>query len=190
MYLSIYPSTQPSLSHKFYCVSIRFQLDPRNNTNKKYRLFPSQNSQSGYSYSVAQVCLTLCDPMDCSSQASLSFTAFGICSNSCLLGQWCHQTISSSVTPFSSCLQSFPSIRVFSMSQFFASGGQSIGASVSAWVLPMNIQDSSPLGWASWISLQSKGLSRGFSSTTVQKHQFFGTHPSLWSNSHIPLEKP
>ena len=114
MYLSIYPSTQASLSHKLYCVSIIFQLDPRNNTNKKYRLFPSQNSQSGYSYSVAQVCLTLCDPMDCSSQASLSFTAFGICSNSCLLGQWCHQTISSSVTPFSSCLQSFPLSGLFS----------------------------------------------------------------------------
>ena len=87
MYLSIYPSTQPSLSHKLYCVSIIFKLDPSNNTNKKYRLFPSQNSQSAYSYSVAQLCLTLCDPMDCSSQASLSFTPFGICSNSCPLRQ-------------------------------------------------------------------------------------------------------
>ena len=156
MYLSIYPSTQASLSHKLYCVSIIFQLDPRNNTNKKYRLFPSQNSQSGYSYAVAQVCLTLCDPMDCSSQASLSFTAFGICSNSCLLGQWCHQTISSSVTPFSSCLQSFSVSGPFPMSQVFTSGGQSIGASALASIPPMNIQSWFPLRLTGLISSQSK----------------------------------
>ena len=91
------------------------------------------------------------------------------------LSQWCHPTISSSVVPFSSHLQSFPAPGSFQMSQFFTSGGQSIGVSASAWVLPMNIQDWFPLGWTGWISLQSKGLSRVFSSTKVQKHQFFGT---------------
>ena len=92
---------------------------------------------------------------------------------------WCHPTISSSVIPFSSCLQSFPVSGAFPMSQFFASGGQSIGVSVSASVLPMNTQDWSPLGWTGWISLQSKGLSRVFSNTIVQKHQYFGTQLSL-----------
>ena len=93
----------------------------------------------------------------------------------------------------SSCLQSFPASGSFQMSQFFASGGQSIGFSASASVLPMNIQDWFPLGWTGWISLQSTGLSRVFSNTSVQKHQFFGTQLSLQSNSHIhtwPLEKP
>ena len=96
------------------------------------------------------------------------------CSNSCP-SQWCHPTISSSVIPFSSCLQSFPASGSFPTSQFFASVGQSIGASASASVLPMNTQDWSPLGWTGWISLQSKGLSTVFSNTTVQKHQFFST---------------
>ena len=93
-------------------------------------------------------------------------------SNSCASSRWCHATISSSVVPFSSCLQSFPASGSFPMSQFFSSGGQSIGASAS--VLPMNIQDWFPLEFTGWISLQSKGLSRVFSNTTVQKHQFFG----------------
>ena len=97
-------------------------------------------------------------------------------SNSCPLSRWCHPTISSSVIPFSSYLQSFPAAGSFQMSQFFVSGGQSIGVSASASVLPMNIQDWSPLGWTGWISLQSRGLSRVFSNTTVQKHQFFGAH--------------
>ena len=94
-------------------------------------------------------------------------------SNSCLLRWWCHPTILSSVIPISSCLQSFPASGSFPVSQFFTSGGQSIGASASASVLPMNIQDWFPLGWTSLISLQSKGLSRVFFNTTVQKHQFF-----------------
>ena len=114
-------------------------------------------------------------------------------SNSCPSSQWCHLTISSSAIPFSSCLLSFPASGSFPMSQFFASGGQSYGISASASVLPMNIQDWFPLGWTGWISLQSKGLSRVFSNTTAQKHQFFGPHLSLQSNSHIhtwPLEKP
>jgi len=105
--------------------------------------------------------------------------------NSCSLSQWCHPTISPSVSPFS-CLQSFPASGSFLISQFFASGGQSIGASASASVLPVNIQDWFPLGWIGLISLLSKGLSRIISNTTVQKHQFFSTQPSLWSNSHIP----
>ena len=115
------------------------------------------------------------------------------CSNSCPLSQWCHPTISSSVVPFSSCLQSFPASGSSLMSWLFASGGQSIGASVSASVLPMNIQDWFPLGLTGLISLQSKKLSRVFSNTTVQKHQFFGTQLSSPSNSHVhtwPLEKP
>ena len=102
----------------------------------------------------------------------------GACWNSCSSSRWCHPTISSSVIPFS-CLQSFPVSGSFKMSQFFASGGQSIGVSASASVLPMNIQDRFPLGLTYLISLQSKGLSRVFSSTTVQKHQFFGTQLSL-----------
>ena len=94
------------------------------------------------------------------------------CSNSCSLNRWCHPTTSSSVAPFSSCLQSFPASGSFPMIWLFASSGQRIGASVSASVLPMNIQGQFPLGWSGWSSLQSKGLSRVFSSTTVWKHQF------------------
>ena len=108
----------------------------------------------------------------------------GVYSNSCPLNQWCHPTISSSVFPFSSHLQSFPASGSFQMSQFFTSGGQSIGVSASASVLPMNVQNWFPLGWTGWISLQSKGLSRVFSNTTVQKHQFFGAQLSSLSNSH------
>ena len=107
--------------------------------------------------------------------------------------QWCHPTISSSVVPFSSCPQSFPASGYFKMSQLLASDGESIGVSASTSVPPMNTQDWSPLGWTGWISLLSKELSRVFSKTTVQKHQFFGTQPSSQSNSHIhtwPLEKP
>ena len=100
-------------------------------------------------------------------------------SNSCPLSRWCHPTISSSVVPSSSCLQSFPASGPFLMSQFFTSGGQSIGVSASASALPMNIQDWFHLGWTGWISLQPKGLSRLFSNTTFQKHQLFGTQLSL-----------
>ena len=103
-------------------------------------------------------------------------------SNSCPLNRWCHPTISSSVIPFSH-LQSFPASGFFPMSQFFASGGQCIRASASVSVLPMNIKDWFPLGLTGLISLQSKGLSRVFSNTTVQKHQFFGAQLSLYSNS-------
>ena len=108
------------------------------------------------------------------------------------VGWWWHPTTSSSVIPFSSCPQSFPATRSFPMRQFYTSGGQSIGVSALASVLPMNTQDWSPLGWTGWISLQSKGLSKVFSNTTVQKHQFFVAQPSSQSNSHIhtwPQEK-
>ena len=103
----------------------------------------------------------------------------GVYSNSRPLSRWCHPTISSSAVPFSSHLQSFPASGSFPVSQFFALGGQSIGVSPSTSVLPVNIQDWSPLGWTGWISLQSKGLSRVFSNTIVQKPQFFGPQPSV-----------
>ena len=113
-------------------------------------------------------------------------------SNPCPSCRWCYPTISSSVVPFS-CPQSLPASGSFPMSWFFTAGGQSIGVSASASVLPMNIQDWFPLGWTGWISLLSKGLSRVFSNNTVQKHQFSGAQLSLWFNSHIPswlLGKP
>ena len=113
--------------------------------------------------------------------------------NSCPLSQWCHPTISSSVIPFSSYPQSFPASGSFQVNQLFTSGGQSVGVSNSTSVIPVNTQDWFPLGWSGWISLQSKGISRVFSNTTVQKHQFFDTQFSSQSNFHIhtwPLEKP
>ena len=152
----------------------------------RYKILPIQCS------SVVQSCPTLCNPMNCSTPGfpCLSPTP-GVYSDSCLLSRWCHPTTSSSVIPFSSCLQSFPASGSFQMSQFYTSGGQSIGVSASASVLPMNIQDWFPWGWTGWISLQSKGLSRVFSSTTVQKHQFFSailyivqlSHPYMTMNS-------
>ena len=132
-------------------------------------------------------------PWNVACQTSCPSPTLGGYSNPCPLTWWCHPTISSSVSPFSTCPQSFPASGSFQMSQLFASGGQSIGVSAPASILPMNTQDWSPLGWTGWISLQSKGLSRVFSNTTVQKHHFFGTQLSLQSNCHIhtwPLEKP
>ena len=122
------------------------------------------------SLSCVQLFLT---PWTAAHQASLSITNSQSLLKTCPLSRWCYPAISSSVFPFSSCFQSFPASESFPMSQLFASDDQSIGASASASFLPMNIQDWSPLGWTHWISLQSKGLSRGFSNTTVQKHQFF-----------------
>ena len=117
----------------------------------------------------------------------------GVYPNSCPSSWWCPPTMSSSVVPFSSCPQFLPASGSFPLSQLFTWGGQSTGVSASASVLPMKTQDWSPLRWTGWISLQSKGLSRVFSNTTVQKHQFFGVQPSSQSNSHIhtwPQEKP
>ena len=114
-------------------------------------------------------------------------------SDSCPSSQWCHLAISSSAVPFSSCPQSLPASESFPMSQLFAWGGQSTGVSASASFPPKKSQGWSPSEWAGWISLQSKGLSRIFFNTTVQKHQFFSAQPSSQSNSHIhtwPLEKP
>ena len=112
-------------------------------------------------------------------QASLSITNSWSPPNPCPLSRWCHPTISSSVVPFSSCPQSLSASESFPVSQFFAWGGQSIGVSPLASVLPMNTKGWSPLEWTGWISLQSKGLSRVFSNTTVQKHQFFSAQLSL-----------
>ena len=117
----------------------------------------------------------------------------GVYPHSCPSSQWCHPAISSTVVPFSSCLQSLPASGSFPMSQRFTWDGQSTGVSALASVLPMNTQDLSPLEWTGWISLQSKGLSRVSSNTTVEKHWFFGAQLSSQSNSHIhtwPLEKP
>ena len=135
--------------------------------------------------SVAQSCLPFCDCMNCSMP---SFPVYHqlpeLTQNSCPSSRWCHPTISSSVVPFSSHLQSFPASGSFQMNQFFASGSQSIGVSVSASVLSMNIQDWFPLGLTGLI-LQSMGLSIVFSNTTIWKHQFFSAQSSLWSNCHI-----
>ena len=125
--------------------------------------------------------------------ARLPCPSTGVYSNSCPLSRWCHPTISSSVVPFSFCPQSFPAPGSFHMSQSFALGDQSMGVSASTSVVPMNIQDWFPLGWTGWISLLSKGPSRVFSNTTVQKHQFLSAQLFLQSNSHIHtwlLENP
>ena len=129
--------------------------------------------------SVAQSSPTLCDPVDCSTQGFPILHHLPEYVQTHPLSRWCHPTISSSVVPFSFRLQSFPESGSFPMRWLFTSGGQSIGASASASVLPMNIQGWFPLGLTGLISLQSKGLSRVFSNTTAQKHQFFGAQLSL-----------
>ena len=141
--------------------------------------------------SVTQSGLTLCNLQH--ARSPCPSPTLRIHPNPCPLSQWCHPTISSSVIPFSSCPQSFSASGSFPMSQLFTWDGQSIRVSASASVHPVNTQDWSPSGWTGWISFQSKGLSRVFSNTTVQKHQFFGAQLSSQSNSHIhtwPLEKP
>ena len=129
--------------------------------------------------SVAQSCLTFCDPMDCTHQASLSITNSQSSPKPMSTESVMPSNHLITVAPFSSCPQSFPASGSFSMSQLFTSGGQSIGVSASASVLPMNIQAWFPLGWTGWVSLQSEGLSRVFSSIIVGKHQFFGAQPSF-----------
>ena len=133
-----------------------------------------QERLSSVQFSRSVMSVSKSDPMDCSTLGFSVPTTPGAHSNSCPSSWWCHPAISCSVISFSSCLQSFPASGSFQMSQLFASGGQSVGVSASTSVLPMNTQHWSPLGWTGWISLQSKGLSRVFSNTTVQKHQFFG----------------
>ena len=129
--------------------------------------------------SVTQLCQTLWDPMNRSTPGLLSISNSQSPPKPMSISRWCHSTISSSVVPFSSYLQSFPAWGSFQMSQLFTSGGQNVGVSASTSVLPMNPQDWSPLGQTGWISLQSKVLSRVLSNTTVQKHQFLGPQLSL-----------
>ena len=133
----------------------------------------NRNSMTLCISSVTQLCATLCDPMNCSMPDFPVYHQVLELAQTCASIQWCHPTISSPVIPFSSCLQLFPATGIFPKCQFFTSGGQSIGASASASVLPMNIQDWFPLGWTGLISLLSKGFSRVFCNTIVQKHQFF-----------------
>ena len=150
-----------------------------------------QFSSVQFSRSVVSSSLRLHEPQH--TRPPCPSPTFGVYANSCPLSWWCHLTISSSVVPFSSCLRSFPTTGSFLMNQLFTSGGQNIGISASTSILPMNTQDWSPLRWTGWISLQSKRLSRVFSNTTVQKHQFFGAQLSSQSNSHMHtwlLEKP
>ena len=161
-----------------------------------YALRRTGNTQAHELSSVQSLSLwlTLCDPQGLQHTALLCPSPTPrVCSNACPLSQRFYPTILSSVVPFFYCLQSFSASGSFILSQFFTSSSWSIGASASASVLPMNIQGRFPLELTDWISLQSKGLSRVFSNTTVQKHQFFSAQVSLYSNSHIHtwlLEKP
>ena len=158
------------------------------------QIFKTWKSQFRQFSSVTQSCSTLCDPMNHSTPGlPVHHQLPEFTHTSCPLSRWCHPAISSSIIPFSFCPQSLPASGSFLMSQLFAWGGQSTGASASASFLPKKSQGWSPSERTGWISLQSKGLSRVFSNTTVQKHQFFGTQPSSQSNSHIHtwlLEKP
>ena len=147
------------------------------NIQKTKIMASSPISSVQFSCSVMSDSLRLLEPQH--ARPPCPSPTLGVHPNPCPSSWWCHPTISSSAIPFSSCPQSFPAPGSFQMSQLFTSGGQSIGASTSTSVLPMNTQDWSPLEWTSWISLQSKGLSRVFSNTTVQKHQFFGSQLSL-----------
>ena len=142
-------------------------------------LFTTFENNAQFS-SVAQLCPSLLRPHGLQhARPPCPSSTPRVYPNPCPLSRWCHPTISSSFVPFSSCPQSFPASGSFQMSQLFASGDQSIGISASTSILPMNTQDWCPLGWTGWIFLQSKGLSRVFSNTTVQKHQFFGAQLSL-----------
>ena len=165
-------------------------LDTMNSERLYYSFTQFYNFSVQFS-SVAQSCPTLCDPMNRSMRCPSPSP--GVHSDSHPSSRWCHPAISPSVIPVSSCPQSLPASESFPMSQLFAWGGQSTGVSALASFLPKNTQGWSPSEWTGWISVQSKGLSRVFSNTTVQKHQFFGTQLSSQSNSHIhtwPLEKP
>ena len=159
------------------------------NNKSKYQ----QHSVSQSVSSVAQSCPTLRPHESQHTRPPCPSPTPRVYSNPCPSTRWCHPAIASSVVPFSSCPQSLQASGSFPMSQLSTWGGQSIRVSASASVLPMNTQDWSPSGWTGWLSLQSKGLSRVFSNTTVQKHQFSGSQLSSQSNSHIhkwPLGKP
>ena len=160
-----------------FCSRKQYSRSTQLKTNQSIKYWGHQFSSVQFSRSVVSVSLRpqglLHTRLPCPSPTPGAYL------NSCPSSQWCHPTISSSVVPFSSHLQSFPASRSFQMSQFFPSGGQSTGVSASASVLPMNIQDWFPLGLTGWVCLQSKGLSRVFSNTIVQKHQFFSFQLSL-----------
>ena len=179
------------MHHGFQCSS---RVKDPSKWEKTWKICTTIYMQSSSVQSLSH--FQLYDPMDCSTPGLLSITNSWSLLKPCPSSpssRCCHPTISTSVVPFSSCLQSCPALRSFPMSQSFTWGSQSTGVSTSASVLPMNIQDWFPLGWTGWISLQSEGLSRVFSNTTVQKHQFFGAQLSSQSNSHIHtrlLEKP
>ena len=170
----------------------------RNEEEKTYRIYIQDNKYRHVKLlvqfsSVDQSCLTLRPHESQHNRPPCPSPTPGVYSDSHPSSQWCHPAISSSVVPFSSCSQSLPASESFPMSQFFAWGGQSTGVSASASFLPKKSQGWAPPEWTDWISLQSKGVSRVFSNTTVQKHQFFGTQPSSQSKSHIhtwPQEKP
>ena len=166
------PPCESVLPHPF---SLHNVIQPLTTSPQGYYCGLLANLFLSSSVQFSQSCPTLCNPMDCSTPG-FPVSCPGACSNSCPLSWWCHPIISSSVTLFS-CVQSFPASGSFQMSQFFASGGHSIGVSASG--LPLNIQDWFSLGWTGWISLQSKGLSRVFSNTTVQNHQFYSPQLSL-----------
>ena len=164
-------------------ISVSFYTCIRNNVFPTYFLFFTYFRSVQFSRSVVSDSVQLHESQHARPPCPLPTS--GVHSDSRPSSQWCHQVISSSVVPFSSCPQYLPASQSFPMSQLFAWGSQSTGVSALASFLPKNTQDWSPLEWTSWISLQSKGLSRVFSNTTVQKHQFFGTQPSSQSNSHI-----
>ena len=162
-------------------------------SSSRYWLWGNKLSKVIKFRSVTQSCLTLCNPMNCSAPSFPVHHQYLEFTQTHLHRQWCHQAISSSIIPFSSCPQSLPASQSFPMSQLFAWSGQSIGASALASFLPKNTQDWSPLEWTGWLSLQFKRLSKVFSNTTLQKHQFVGIQLSSQSNSHIhtwPQEKP
>ena len=168
-----------------------FQLLLKNIMKINKNNYPLERIQFSSVQSLSHVRL-FAAPWIAAHQASLSISNSGVHSDSHPSSQWCHPAISSSVVPFF-CSQSLPTSKSFPMSQLFSWGGQSAGVSALASSLPKNTQDGSPLEWTGWISLQSKGLSRVFSNTTVRKHQFFSTQLSSQSNSHIhtwPLGKP
>ena len=165
----------------------------RNSSNKPFSLFYLKIDIQSVQFSCSVVSDSLRPHESKHARPPCPSPTPGVYSHSRPSSRWCHPAISSSVIPFSSCPQSLPASGSFLMSQLFAWGGQSTGVSASTSLLPMNTQDWSPLGWTGWISLQSKGLSRVFSNTTVQKHQFFSAQLFSQSNSHIhtwPLEKP
>ena len=166
--------------HATYTLIWRLKVGPRTSESKHVSWIMGYQELSAQFSSVTQVVSDSLQPHEPQhARPPCPSPTPGVHPNPCPSSPWCHPTISSSVVPFSSCPQSFPASGSFQVSQLLTSGGQSIRVSASTSVLPKNTQNWSPLGWTGWISLQSKGLSRVFSNTTLQKHQFFGTQLSL-----------